>query len=141
MEERGTKYAIPYLSCPELNAHNITVAKKQKEYTDPDWIKVCHERMKTHGVNPNAFNTRENAADIYFVADALGYEQFNFYGVSYGTLLGQYVIAQADKHKSQLRSVILDGVVRPDLDFNLASGHAISYALRNVFHACTQDQT
>ncbi len=140
MEERGTKYAIPYLSCPELNAHSIAVAKWEKEYTDPDWIKVCHERMKTHGVNPNAFNTRENAADIYFVADALGYEQFNFYGVSYGTLLGQYVIAQADKHKSQLRSVILDGVVRPDLDFNLASGHAISYALRNVFHACTQDQ-
>ncbi|MFY7856722.1 MAG: alpha/beta hydrolase, partial [Rubrivivax sp.] len=50
------------------------------------------------------------------------------------------VIAQADKHKAKLRSVILDGVVRPDVDFNLAGGHSLSYALRNLFHACAQDQ-
>lgn len=70
----------------------------------------------------------------------MGYPEFNYYGVSYGTLLGQYVIAQSDKHKAKLRSVILDGVVRPDIDFNLASSHTISYALRNVFRACRQDQ-
>jgi pimeloyl-ACP methyl ester carboxylesterase len=52
----------------------------------------------------------------------------------------QYVIAQADKHKAKLRSVIIDGVVRPDIDFNLAAGHSLSYALRNLFHACAQDQ-
>jgi pimeloyl-ACP methyl ester carboxylesterase len=140
MEERGTKYAKPVLSCPEFNAHNIAVAQGTQNYTDPGWIKACHDRFKAQGINPNAFNTRENAADVYFVAETLGYEQFNFYGVSYGTLLGQYVIAQADKHQAKLRSVIIDGVVRPDIDFNLASSHSISYALRNVFHACAQDQ-
>lgn len=140
VEERGTRYSRPFLSCPELNAHNIAVAKGQIDYTDSDWIKGCNDRLKAQGVNPSAFNTSENAADIYAVAEAMGYPRFNYYGVSYGTLLGQYVIAQADKRKSKLRSVILDGVVRPDVDFNLASGHAISYALRNVFHACTQDQ-
>lgn len=140
MEERGTKYAKPVLSCPEFNAHTIAVAKGEIEYTDPAWIKVCHDRFKAQGVNPNVFNTRENAADVFFVAETLGYQQFNFYGVSYGTLLGQYVIAQAGKYKAKLRSVIIDGVVRPDIDFNLASGHTISYALRNVFHACAQDQ-
>lgn len=140
VEERGTRYSKPFLSCPELNAHNIAVAKGQRNYTDPSWIKLCNARFKQQGINPNAFNTRENAADIYFVAETLGYPQFNYYGVSYGTLLGQYVIAQADKHKAKLRSVILDGVVRPDVDFNLASGHTMSYALRNLFHACAQDQ-
>lgn len=140
MEERGTRYARPFLSCPEFDTHAIAVAKGEQNYTDPGWIRACHDRFKTQGINPNAFNTRENAADVYFVAETLGYRQFNFYGVSYGTLLGQYVIAQADKHKAKLRSVILDGVVRPDIDFNLASGHTISYALRNLFHACAQDQ-
>lgn len=140
MEERGTQYAKPFLSCPEINAHNIAVAKGEKEYTDPDWIKACNDRFKAQGINPSAFNTRENAADVYFVAETLGYPQFNYYGVSYGTLLGQYVIAQADKHKAKLRSVIIDGVVTPNIDFNLASSHSISYALRNVFHACAQDQ-
>lgn len=140
MEERGTQYSKPFLSCPEINAHNIAVAKGEEEYTDPGWIKACNDRFKTQGINFNAFNTRENAADVYAVAETLGYKQFNYYGVSYGTLLGQYVIAQADKHQAKLRSVIIDGVVRPDIDFNLATSHALSYALRNVFHACAQDQ-
>lgn len=140
VEERGTKFAKPFLFCPELNAHNIAVAQEKQSYTDPGWIRACNDRLKAQGINPSAFNTRENAADIYAVAEALGYPDFNYYGVSYGTLLGQYVIAQADKHRPKLRSVILDGVVRPDLDFNLASSHTISHALRNVFRACAQDQ-
>ena len=140
VEERGTRFSRPFLACPELNAHNIAVAKGQRSYTDSSWIKVCNDRIRAQGINPSAYNTRENAADIYAVAETLGYRLFNYYGVSYGTLLGQYVIAQADKHKAQLRSVILDGVVRPDIDFNLAASHTISYALRNVFRACAEDQ-
>ena len=140
VEERGTRYSRPFLSCPEHDAKNIAFAKGEMAYTDPSWFKACQERFKAQGVNLDAFNTRENAADVYVVAETLGYRAFNYYGVSYGTLLGQYVIAQADKHKAKLRSVILDGVVRPDIDFNLAAGHALSYALRNLFHACAQDQ-
>jgi pimeloyl-ACP methyl ester carboxylesterase len=140
VEERGTRYSKPFLSCPEYDAKNIAIAKGERAYTDPSWFKACSERFRQQGINLNAFNTRENAADVYFVAETLGYPKFNYYGVSYGTLLGQYVIAQADKHKAKLRSVILDGVVRPDIDFNLAGGHTLSYALRNVFHACAQDQ-
>jgi len=140
VEERGTRYSRPFLSCPEYDAKNIAIAKGEMAYTDPSWFKTCQERFKAQGINLNAFNTRENAADVYAVAETLGYRAFNYYGVSYGTLLGQYVIAQANKHKAKLRSVILDGVVRPDIDFNLAGGHSLSYALRNVFHACAQDQ-
>lgn len=140
VEERGTRYSRPFLSCPEYDARNIAVAKGEMAYTDPSWFSNCRERLKAQGIDLDAFNTRENAADVYFVAETLGYRAFNYYGVSYGTLLGQYVIAQADKHKARLRSVILDGVVRPDIDFNLAAGHTLSFALRNLFHACAQDQ-
>ncbi len=140
VEERGTRYARPFLFCPELNAHNIAVAQGKQDYTDPSWIRACNARFRAQGINPSAFNTRENAADIYAVAAALGYPAFNYYGVSYGTLLGQYVMARADRPGPKLRSVILDGVVRPDIDFNLASSHTISHALRNVFRACAQDQ-
>lgn len=139
MEERGTRYSKPFLSCPEVNAHNVDVAKGIKKSEDPDWIKACDDRFKSQGINPSAFNTRENAADLYFVAETLGYKEFNFYGGSYGTLLGQYAISQADKHTAKLRSAILDGVVRPDIDFNLAFSYTISHSLRNVFHDCAQD--
>lgn len=139
VEERGTRYSRPFLSCPEVTAHKIAVARGEREATDPGWIKACNDRFRAQGINPAAFNTRENAADIFFVAETLGYRQFSFYGGSYGTLLGQYVIAQTGAHKAALVSAILDGVVRPDIDFNLASSHTISHALRNVFHDCAQD--
>lgn len=139
VEERGTRYARPFLACPEYDARNIAVARGEMAYTDPGWFKTCQARFQAQGIRLDAFNTRENAADVYWVAETLGYRAFNYYGVSYGTLLGQYVIAQSDKHQAKLRSVILDGVVRPDIDFNLAGGHSMSYALRNLFHACAQD--
>lgn len=139
VEERGTRYSKPFLTCPEYDAKNIAIAKGEMAYTDPSWFKTCQDRFRAQGINLGAFNTRENAADVYFVAQTLGYRSFNYYGVSYGTLLGQYVIAQADQHKARLRSVILDGVVRTDIDFNAAAGHTASYALRNLFHACAQD--
>lgn len=139
VEERGTRYSRPFLACPEYDARNIAIARGEIAYTDPNWFKACQARFQSQGINLGAFNTRENAADVYFVAETLGYRAFNYYGVSYGTLLGQYVIAQADQHKARLRSVILDGVVRSDIDFNAASGHTVSHALRNLFHACAQD--
>ena len=139
VEERGTRYSKPFLTCPEYDAKNIAIAKGELAYTDPSWFRTCQDRFKAQGINLGAFNTHENAADVYFVAETLGYAEFNYYGVSYGTLLGQYVIAQADQHQARLRSVILDGVVRPDIDFNAAAGHTASYALRNLFHACAQD--
>lgn len=139
VEERGTRYSQPFLTCPEYDARNIAVAKGEMAYTDASWFAACQARLQAQGIRLDAFNTRENAADVYFVAQTLGYRAFNFYGVSYGTLLGQYVMAQAHQHRARLRSVILDGVVRPDIDFNLAGGHTVSYALRNLFHACAQD--
>lgn len=139
VEERGTRYSKPFLACPEYDARNIAVAKGELAYTDPSWFKTCQARFQAQGIRLDAFNTIENAADVYLVAETLGYRAFNYYGVSYGTLLGQYVIAQAHRHKARLRSVIIDGVVRADIDFNLAGGHAMSYALRNLFHACAQD--
>lgn len=139
VEERGTRYSKPFLTCPEYDAKNIAVAKGEMAYTDPSWFRTCQARFQKQGIGLGAFNTVENAADVYLVAETLGYSAFNYYGVSYGTLLGQYVIAQADQHKAKLRSVIIDGVVRADIDFNLAGGHAASFALRNVFHSCAQD--
>ena len=76
-------------------------------------------RMQGEGVDFTAFTSKQNAADMYSVADALGYDQFNYFGVSYGTLLGQYVMDQAKDHPGMLRSVILDSVVPINFDEEL----------------------
>jgi pimeloyl-ACP methyl ester carboxylesterase len=63
-----------------------------------------------------AFNSIENARDMDSVRAALGYDTFNFYGVSYGSELGQFLIRE---RPTALRSVILDAVV--PLGFSLVT--------------------
>jgi pimeloyl-ACP methyl ester carboxylesterase len=139
VDQRGTGHSRPFFNCPEKTEHNLAVARDEIAPTDTQWMVACRDRSIADGINPNAFNTIENAADIYAVAEALGYDQFNYYGVSYGTLLGQYVLEQAEEHTAQLRSVILDGVVTTNIDFNLAGTYTLSGALRNLFAACAAD--
>jgi hypothetical protein len=52
MEERGTRFAKPFLFCPEHHVHNIAVAKGEIPYTDASWIKACNQRLKAQGINP-----------------------------------------------------------------------------------------
>ncbi|HIK44427.1 MAG TPA: alpha/beta fold hydrolase [Leptolyngbyaceae cyanobacterium M65_K2018_010] len=139
VDQRGTGHSRPFFNCPEKTEHNIAVARNEIAPTDTQWMVACRDRSLAAGINPNAFNTIENAADIYAVAEALGYDQFNYYGVSYGTLLGQYVLEQAEEHTAQLRSAIIDGVVTTNIDFNLAATYTLSGALRNLFAACAAD--
>lgn len=140
VEQRGTRHSKPSLLCPEQTAANVATLQGVQDKDDVTFLQACYARLQAEGVNFDAFNTVQNAADMYAVAEALGYPEFSYYGVSYGTLLGQYVIAQAKEHPVKLRSVIIDAVVAPDVDFNDKSGDTASYALRNVFTGCAQDE-
>lgn len=140
VEERGTLYSRPNLICSEKLKHDIQVAKGLIENLDRSFVAACRDRLAAEGVNFSAFNSVENAADMYFVAETLGYDSFNFYGTSYGTLLGQYVIEQAEEHTAQLRSIMIDAVVTSNIEFNAPAGSTASYALRNLFAECAQDE-
>ena len=138
VEQRGTKYSIPNLEMPEEVAHDVAVLKGQVAKDDYSYIETFKGRV-AKDANLSAYNTQQNAADMVAVAKALGYEQFNYYGTSYATLLGQYVMNQAADHPGMLRSVILDGVVPIDLDDDAAKDGMASSAMRSFFAACAND--
>ena len=137
VDQRGTHHSIPYLDCPE-NEHALDVVKGEAAQDDYSYMEPCQARWE-QAADLSAFNTKQNAADTYAVAAALGYDQFNFYGVSYGTLLGQYVMNQAEAHPGMLRSVILDSVVPIDVDTDLLKAETASNAMHAFFAACAQD--
>ena len=72
VEQRGTFYSRPSLVCPEEVEHDIQVVKGLAEENDKDWLIACRDRLLAEGVNFNAFNSIENAADMYFVAETPG---------------------------------------------------------------------
>ena len=54
---------------------------------------VCLDRFEAIGTDLSQYNTINNARDVLNVAAALGYEDFNLYGFSYGTQLALEVMA------------------------------------------------
>jgi pimeloyl-ACP methyl ester carboxylesterase len=94
VDQRGTGYSLPSLDCLE-------------DESEED----CYQRLVDEGVTPAAYSTPENAADIAAIRVALGLEEWNIHGSSYGTRLGLVTLAN---HPEGVRSLVLAGVYPPN---------------------------
>lgn len=138
--QRGTPYAEPSLDCPEKDEvlpDMLAATEEEGEDLFNDAMDACYARLRSEGIDLSAYNSLENAADVPLIARALGYETYNFYGVSYGTLLGLHLMRN---HPEGLRSVILDSVVATDVNFISEIPVSENRVLNEVFAACESDQ-
>ncbi len=111
LEQRGTVRSKPALDCPENTATSFDAIvrgldAKAAAALELDRLRGCIARHEKAGVDFSAYNTVESAADVNDVRAALGYDQIAYYGASYGTLLGQYVMRQFPE---RVAAVVLDG--------------------------------
>src|SRR5438094_10645691 len=93
-DQRGTGYSTPSLKCPEtLQLQFETLDKhlsaSNYERLQLQALRTCHDRLVRSGIDLNAFNSLENAADVHDLILALGYRQANLYWVAYGTRLAR----------------------------------------------------
>lgn len=68
----------------------------------------CVSNALLAGVDVSGYNTIENARDVRALRVALGFDQWNVWGISYGTILGQAYIKEDPQG---IRAVVLDAVV------------------------------
>jgi pimeloyl-ACP methyl ester carboxylesterase len=92
--------------------------------------------LKGDGIDLAAYNSIENAHDVAALAEALGYDQINYYGVSYGTVLGEHLMRL---HPGLLRSVILDGIVPLNVNPNQEVPVSKDRSFSRLFAACAAD--
>ncbi len=140
-EQRGTLYSQPFLSCEESLETTLQYLEEdlpieEELRLDKEAYQACRERLEEEGIDLGAYNSLENADDIADLAEALGFDQISFYGVSYGTQLGQHLM---NRHPDLLKSVVLDGVVALDVNPNQKIPWAFSRSLREFFQACQSD--
>lgn len=140
-DQRGTLYSKPNLFCQELFDETVRQLPLNLNAYDSNQGQdkaalACRDRLVKQGVNLTAYNSVENANDIESLRKALGYKQINLYGVSYGTLLALHAMRQ---NPGGLRSVILDSVVDPTINFNFDSPNAENRAFSELFKACQED--
>ena len=98
-DQRGTLHSKPALLCPELGEQLRADAGSGASEADSMAASIaaaraCGRRLAEETGDLSAFNSAENAHDVEALRLALGYEAINFYGVSYGTELGQFLMRQ-----------------------------------------------
>lgn len=71
-------------------------------------IENCFAAAKAARVDLSAYNTIENARDVEALRRALGFDQWNVWGISYGSILGQAYIKQ---DPAGIRAILLDAIV------------------------------
>ena len=81
------------------------------------------------------YGTREAVFDLEFVRRAVGAEQVNLVGVSYGTRVAQQY---AKDHPERVRSIILDSVVPPGLPLGSEHARNLEDALAVHFQRCRE---
>jgi pimeloyl-ACP methyl ester carboxylesterase len=141
VEQCGTLYSEPFLHCTELRdlwpdilTRDLSV--EEEVSLEVEALRVCHDRLIAEGINLSAYDSLENAADIVMALSALGYVQFNFYGVSYSTILAQNIMRDSP---GSLRSVILDSVAPVSVNGFVQWPNSVDRALRLLFDSCTAD--
>ena len=139
-DQRGTGHSTPSLACYELTyieydlASDATAEDERELYKDA--LEECRTGLRSD-VSFESFSTKEIAADLEDLRKALGYEQWNLYGISYGTKVA--LTAMRDFPRG-VRSAVLDSAY--PLEVNLVADKAanISRAATAIFRACQKDK-
>jgi pimeloyl-ACP methyl ester carboxylesterase len=137
-DQRGVGFSTPALSCPELRALDIELLDDilpPTEYTsrEIEALQACRDRLTADGVDITQYNSRTNAADVADLRIALGVDEWNLYGISYGTRLA--LTAMRD-NPAGVRSVILDSSVPLQADLVSSVAATADRAFAEFFSAC-----
>ncbi|GGB83854.1 hypothetical protein GCM10007417_24790 [Glycocaulis alkaliphilus] len=133
LQQRGITQSgdfCPLFSLEEPALNTGQTIAEQEEF-ERRRLARCFERALAEGVDLSAYNTVENARDVRVLREALGYESWNVWGISYGSHLGQ-MLTRVDPEG--IRALVLDAIVPNDLE-NLMRIHR--WAARVLDHIVT----
>ena len=89
----------------------------------------CANNAKAAGVDIAAYNTIENARDVKALRRALGFENWNVWGISYGSILGQ---AYLKEDPEGIRAFVIDAIVPLDARGNIDSWRVMQWYDRDL---------
>lgn|GEM_PF-794100 len=141
VDYRGAGESEPSLYCDEvLTYYNETYGQEtdseasRESYGDA--LDACWTRLvEDEHVDFDMYNSAVIAEDISDLREALGYDEINLLGVSYGTRLALTLLRDRPQG---IRSVILDGVYPPQVNFSAETLLNMNRAFEELFDSCAQ---
>lgn len=96
-------------------------------------MRACFETSREAGIDLSGYNTIENARDVRALREALGFEEWNVWGISYGSHLGQMLLRE---DPDGVRAIVLDAIVPNDIGDLMRMGRWGGRVLENIFSTC-----
>ncbi len=131
IDQRGTGESAT-MDCP-IDDEAILF---EGEYSLEDTIEFVRECLEDLPHDPRYFTTSVAVTDLEAVREALGYTALNLYGVSYGSRVAQHF---ARRYPDSTRTVIIDGVVPPQLALGPEIATESQKAVDTIFARCAED--
>jgi pimeloyl-ACP methyl ester carboxylesterase len=113
IEQRGDLYSEPRLKCDEIVKGLIQTLQTpgqtaQETPAINQQAVACRNRLQSEQIDLLGYRTTEIASDVVDLRRALGYSQWNLFGVSYST---RVMLQAASRDPKGTRSVVLDSFV------------------------------
>lgn len=135
IDQRGTGQSTP-LECSELEEASSTDTESSDEEMRDELQRYTKQCLASLPSDPRFFTTSAAVRDLEALRQILGYQQLNLYGVSYGTRVVQHY---ARRYPAQTRSLIIDGVLPPDLAMGPMVSSNAQQVLDSIFARCAGD--
>jgi pimeloyl-ACP methyl ester carboxylesterase len=129
VDQRGTGESAP-MTC---DANDDIV---EGDYSAEDTLRAVADCLARLPHDPRFFTTSIAVQDLEAVRSALGYESLNLYGSSYGTRVAQHF---ARRYPGSTRTVIVDGVVAPQVPLGPEIATESQRAMDRVLDRCAAD--
>jgi pimeloyl-ACP methyl ester carboxylesterase len=122
-DQRGEGRSIPSLRCP-----------REQDYLKR--VAICRDGLIGEGVDLSQYNSMRSARDIEELRKALGVQQWNLWGISYGSRLA---FAIARDFPESVRSIIHDGPSYPEGLEIVDDFRGTDIAINRLFSKCAAD--
>ncbi|MEM7053348.1 MAG: alpha/beta fold hydrolase [Pseudomonadota bacterium] len=135
LEQRGIGNSGDF--CPFFGRRNVADAvhadQEASERAFIGQVETCIRSAIDAGVDVAGYNTFENARDIKAMRLALGLDEWNVWGISYGSVLGQ---AYMKVDPEGIRAAVIDAIVPLDIGELMRISHWHNANLDRLFGAC-----
>jgi len=122
-DQRGTGRSTPRLYCPD-------------EKDNPFDLKKCRDDLIKQGIDLSQYNSARIATDMEELRKALGVNQWNLWGISYGSRLA---LTMARYFPSSVHSIVHDGPGLPEGQERVDDALGLDAALNKLFSKCVDD--
>jgi len=99
-------------------------------------IDACREKLQ-RTADLKQYNTPTAIDDLEEIRVALGYDEINLYGISYGS---QAALEYLRRFSAHVRTATLAGAITPAAKFPLQFARGAENAFRKLFQDCAEDQ-